>query len=95
MFNSLFVRGLGGFGSKNVVNFGSTAIPKDKKPDHMVECKTDPNQAIIYRLAADVNPLHIDPNMAAMGGFKKPILHGVCFQGLVMKSFIDQVAKKK
>lgn len=78
MFNSLFVRGLGGFESKNILNFKFPAVPKSK-PDHLVECTTDPNQAIIYRLAADINPLHIDPNMASMGGFKKPILHGVCF----------------
>lgn len=53
---------------------------------------TDANQAILYRLTGDFNPLHIDPDMAAMGGFQKPILHGLCTYGLVAKAFIQNIA---
>lgn len=81
---STIIRGIGGFGYKGKDTFKFPSIPKTKA-DIVVEEKTDANQAIIYRLSGDNNPLHIDPNMAAMGGFDKPILHGLCFYGIATK----------
>ncbi len=88
----LFIRGLGGFGFKGKTQNTLPKIPT-RNPDKVVEDKTVPNQAIFYRLAGDTNPLHIDPNMAQMGGFDQPILHGLCFYGisakLVAQAFAD------
>lgn len=83
--SSLFVRGLGGFGHKGTVKNPFPAIPK-RAPDMTVEEPTTKNQAILYRLCNDRNPLHIDPEMAAMGGFEAPILHGLCFMGVTSRS---------
>jgi len=66
------------------------SVPK-RAPDAVEELKTLPNQAHIYRLSGDYNPLHIDPNMAQMNGFQQPILHGLCTFGhaarAVLKAF--------
>lgn len=83
--SSLFVRGLGGFGYKGTVKNPFPAIPK-RAPDMTKEEKTTSQQAILYRLCNDRNPLHIDHDMAAMGGFEAPILHGLCFFGITTRS---------
>ena len=83
--SSLYVRGLGGYGYKGSVKNPFPAIPK-RAPDMSVEEKTTKNQAILYRLCNDRNPLHIDPDMAAMGGFDAPILHGLCTYGITARS---------
>lgn len=75
-----FIRGLGGFGDKGKETPIPT-VPK-RKPDSVSEYKTAPNLAFLYRLSGDVNPLHVDSDMAAIGGFEKPILHGLCTYGI-------------
>ncbi|CAD8047968.1 unnamed protein product [Paramecium primaurelia] len=85
---SLFIRGLGGFGHKGNPVENIPATPK-RPPCKEVKQVTTPNQAIIYRLSGDINPLHIDPNMAALGGFDKPILHGLCTYGICAKAAIQ------
>lgn len=85
MRSSLFVRGLGGFGHKGTIKNVFPEIPK-RAPDMTCEETTNSNQAILYRLTNDRNPLHIDPEMAAMGGFEAPILHGLCFMGITSRS---------
>lgn len=83
--SSLFVRGLGGFGHKGTIKQVFPKPPK-RAPDMSKEEATSPNQAVLYRLCNDRNPLHIDPQMAAMGNFDKPILHGLCFKGITARS---------
>ena len=84
---TVFLRGEGGFGGDPGPPPGNVA--PDREPDVVVESPTLPQQAAIYRLSGDKNPLHIDPAMAALGGFDKPILHGLCSFGIVCKAAVD------
>ncbi|KAL8642655.1 MAG: hypothetical protein Q9228_000660 [Teloschistes exilis] len=83
---SAFIRGSGGFGGpKKGSNRGAaTAVhqPPKRQPDAVVEEATTEEQAALYRLNGDRNPLHIDPEFSKVGGFKVPILHGLCFFGI-------------
>jgi acyl dehydratase len=88
--SSIFVRGEGGFGGDRGPS-GARNVPPDRKPDQSIAYKTLPNQALLYRLSGDMNPLHADPDFAKMGGFDVPILHGLCTYGFagraVLKAF--------
>ena len=83
---SAFIRGSGGFGgpSKGSTRGAATAAykPPQRQPDAVVEESTSHEQAALYRLNGDRNPLHIDPEFSKVGGFKTPILHGLCFFGI-------------
>src|SRR5262245_57646488 len=75
-----FVRGAGGWGGDR----GPSAelnVPPDRGPDRVLAEKTSENQALLYRLSGDWNPLHADPSFAKAFGFSRPILHGLCFFG--------------
>jgi len=85
---SLFLRGEGGFGGESGPKAGNAAPERD--PDHVVESPTLPQQALLYRLSGDKNPLHADPEFAKMGGFDTPILHGLCSFGVVCKAAVDE-----
>jgi acyl dehydratase len=78
--SSIFVRGEGGFGGDRGPS-GEKNAPPERAPDHSISYKTLPQQALIYRLSGDMNPLHADPQFAALGGFDRPILHGLCTYG--------------
>lgn len=77
--STTFIRGSGGFGGRKTGKDrgAATAVnkPPSRKPDAVVEEKTLKQQAAIYRLSGDLNPLHVDPNFAKVGGFDQPILH--------------------
>lgn len=83
-----FIRGEGGFGGEPGPATGNEA--PDRAPDITAESPTLPQQALVYRLSGDKNPLHIDPAFAQMGGFDKPILHGLCSYGIVCKAVVDR-----
>jgi acyl dehydratase len=85
---SLFLRGEGGFGGDAGPKVGNEA--PQRAPDLVVESKTLPQQALLYRLSGDKNPLHADPGFAKMGGFDVPILHGLCSFGIVCKAAVDR-----
>jgi acyl dehydratase len=84
---SIFLRGEGGFGGDAGPKAGNRA--PDREPDQVVESPTLPQQALLYRLSGDKNPLHADPEFAKLGGFDTPILHGLCSFGIVCKAVID------
>lgn len=90
--SSIFVRGEGGWGGDRGPS-GPKNEPPDRAPDAVVAMKTNDNQAQLYRLCGDKNPLHIDPKFAKISGFDKPILHGLCTYGhcarAVLKTFCD------
>jgi multifunctional beta-oxidation protein len=89
-----FIRGSGGFGgpSKGSNRGAATTTykPPKRAPDAVVEEKTTEDQAALYRLNGDRNPLHIDPEFSKVGGFKVPILHGLCFFGFSGKHVLQQ-----
>jgi acyl dehydratase len=78
--SSLFVRGAGGFGGERGPSAGSSA-PPGREPDYVVRAETRRDQALLYRLSGDHNPLHSDPSFAKRAGFDVPILHGLCTYG--------------
>jgi acyl dehydratase len=84
---SLFLRGEGGFGGPSGPKPGNER--PERAPDGSVDSPTLPQQALLYRLNGDKNPLHADPEFAKRGGFDKPILHGLCSFGIVCKAIVD------
>ncbi len=87
---SAFIRGEGGWGGDRGPS-GAVNVPPDRAPDHQVTYQTRPDQALTYRLSGDRNPLHSDPAFAAMGGFDKPILHGLCSYGFTGRALLHSV----
>jgi acyl dehydratase len=84
---SLFLRGEGGFGGPSGPKAGNTR--PERAADGVVESRTLPQQALLYRLNGDKNPLHADPEFAKMGGFDAPIIHGLCSYGIACKAIVD------
>lgn len=85
----IWARGEGGFGGE-AGPAESWARP-EREPDHVLETRTDPDQALLYRLNGDLNPLHVDPGFATVVGFDRPILHGLATYGLVAKALVDEL----
>jgi len=91
---STFEVGAGKFGGKRDTEKLITRpiAPPKREPDAILEFKTDPGQAALYRLSGDSNPLHIDPEFAQMGGFSRPILHGLCTYGIAVRLILRKYA---
>jgi acyl dehydratase len=86
---SAFIRGEGGWGGDSGPALEWEQPSGD--PDHSVTYQTRPEQALIYRLSGDRNPLHADPTFAAMGGFDRPILHGLCTYGFTGRGLLHSL----
>jgi acyl dehydratase len=86
----IFLRGEGGFGGEAGPAPGYP--PPDRAPDTTVALPTVPHQALLYRLSGDKNPLHADPSFAKLGGFDRPILHGLCTFANVGRAVIQAYA---
>ncbi len=85
---NIFARGSGGFGGERGPSTKGVNAPPERAPDHTVSDDTRLEQAAIYRLSGDRNPLHIDPEFAKVGGFDTPILHGLCTYGFVGRAIL-------
>jgi acyl dehydratase len=85
--NSSFLRGDGGRGGSSEPQRKPHPLP-DRAPDESVTLETTANQAMIYRLSGDYNPLHIDPEVAKAGGFDRPILHGLATYGVAGRAVL-------
>lgn len=85
--SGMFVRGHGGFGGDR----GSAArwSQPDRPADQVISMPTLADQALIYRLLGDRNPLHSDPAVAARAGFDRPILHGLCTFGITGRALLS------
>ncbi|MCV7201204.1 3-alpha,7-alpha,12-alpha-trihydroxy-5-beta-cholest-24-enoyl-CoA hydratase [Mycolicibacterium peregrinum] len=86
---SIFARGEGGFGGER--GPATSAELPDRAPDIEISLPTLPQQALLYRLCGDRNPLHSDPAFAAAAGFERPILHGLCTYGIGCKAIVDNL----
>lgn len=86
---SIFARGEGGFGGERGPS--TTVEAPDRAPDLELDIVTLPQQALLYRLCGDRNPLHSDPGFAIAAGFPRPILHGLCTYGMTCKALVDAV----
>ena len=89
----IFVRGEGGFGGDR----GPSARlePPTGDPDRTVERPIREDQALLYRLSGDWNPLHADPEFAKLAGFDRPILHGLCTYGMTLKAVVDTATRRR
>ena len=82
-----FLRGDGGFGGRSDGAPAPHPMP-DRPTDDVIRMRTRPEQALIYRLSGDYNPLHIDPKVAEQGGFERPILHGLATYGVAGRAVL-------
>ncbi|MDP7066463.1 MAG: MaoC/PaaZ C-terminal domain-containing protein [Acidimicrobiales bacterium] len=88
---SIVVRGSGGFGGEEGNTAPQVHAP-EAAPDHEVTYQTRTDQALTYRLSGDYNPLHSDPWFATeLGGFPKPILHGLCTYGFTGRALLHEL----
>ena len=86
---SIFARGEGGFGGERGPSTSSET--PERAPDFEADIPVLGQQALLYRLCGDRNPLHSDPGFAAAAGFPRPILHGLCTYGMTCKALVDTV----
>jgi acyl dehydratase len=87
---SAFIRGEGGWGGDRGPS-GPRNVAPERAPDEVITYTTRPDQALLYRLNGDRNPLHSDPSFAKLAGFDKPILHGLCTFGFTGRALLHAV----
>ncbi|MHC5794844.1 MaoC/PaaZ C-terminal domain-containing protein [Lacisediminihabitans sp. FW035] len=87
---NIFVRGEGGF-SGDPGPRSSWVKPDEREPDVTLRARTRTDQALLYRLSGDRNPLHSDPSFAARAGFDRPILHGLCSYGMTGRLLLAEL----
>lgn len=85
--SSVYIMGEGGFGGERGPS-GKTNVAPERDPDHQITYQTRPDQALLYRLCGDRNPLHSDKQFSDVGGFPKPILHGLCTYGFTGRALL-------
>jgi len=85
--SGIFARGEGGFGGERGPS-GPRNVPPNRPPDKSIAMATRPEQALLYRLSGDMNPLHADPEFARMAGYERPILHGLCTFGFAGRAVL-------
>jgi acyl dehydratase len=89
--NPMFIRGEGGWGGDRGPS--SSFTPPERDPDHVVSYPTRTDQALLYRLNGDRNPLHSDPTFATLAGFPTPILHGLCTYGFTGRALLHTLCR--
>jgi acyl dehydratase len=94
--SALFIRGAGGFGGPRNPEGDEESVRAaeplpTREPDEVVTYATRPDQALLYRLSGDRNPLHSDPTFAKRAGFDRPILHGLCTYGFTGRALLHTV----
>ena len=85
--SSVFIVGEGGFGGERGPS-GQKSVAPDREPDLSITYQTRPDQALLYRLSGDRNPLHADKQFSDVGGFPRPILHGLCTYGFTARALL-------
>jgi len=88
---AIFYLGAGGFGGDPGPKAEKIIPPEGTEPDFSISEKVADNQAAIYRLSGDLNPLHLDPEAAKRGGFDRPILHGLCTYGFAARAIVNKL----
>jgi acyl dehydratase len=91
LVSSRFARGDGGFGGTSEGQPEPHKVPS-RAPDRSIDIATRPDQALVYRLCGDRNPLHSDPEFAKRAGFPVPILHGMCTYGITCRGILQTYA---
>jgi acyl dehydratase len=91
LVSSRFARGDGGCGGPSGGQPDPHKVPT-RSPDKTIDISTRPDQALIYRLCGDRNPLHSDPEFARRAGFPRPILHGMCTYGITCRGVLQTYA---
>ncbi|HEX4583450.1 MAG TPA: MaoC/PaaZ C-terminal domain-containing protein, partial [Burkholderiaceae bacterium] len=86
--STVLLRGDGGFGGRSDGAPRPHPLPDTRPPDLVYDQVTRPEQAMLYRLSGDLNPLHVDAQIALAAGFAQPILHGMCSYGMAGRAVI-------
>ncbi|MBD0859811.1 MaoC family dehydratase N-terminal domain-containing protein [Gordonia sp. zg691] len=89
----LFIRGVGGWGGERGPA-SPTRAPSPTGPVKTISYRTRPDQALLYRLSGDYNPLHSDPSFAVRAGMDSPILHGLCTFGFAGRAVLEVAGRE-